>query len=137
MNSIRVQNPHWIREKLMRPLVLFFSKPDPDYPDVPKMQDLLKTSEDKSAFAFFQISDEIQDPVMLPPDTPKEVVDAFRQAFDETVKNPAYLAEAAERKQKVAATSGADVEALIAKMYATPPAVIERVKRAITLAKPN
>jgi tripartite-type tricarboxylate transporter receptor subunit TctC len=134
LNSIRTTKPDWIRDKLMRPLVMMSDIDAPEFPGVPKVKDLLKTESDKQAFAFFQAADEVQDPIMLPPGTPNEVVDGYRKAFDAAVKDPEYMTEAVQRQQNVIPSNGAKVQAKIEAMYATPPDVIERVKKATALA---
>src|SRR4051794_26332302 len=100
-NSIRVAKTQWIKEKLIRPLIIMSEIDDPDFPGVPKVSDLLKTEEDKQAFEFFSTPDEIQDPIMLPPGTPKDILDVYRKAFEATARDPEYLAEALQRQQNI------------------------------------
>jgi tripartite-type tricarboxylate transporter receptor subunit TctC len=71
---------------------------------------------------------------MLPPGTPAEVLATWRKAFNAAVKDPAYLAEAEKRKQKILPQTGEFVQKTIDEMYATPPDVIERVKQATNVA---
>jgi len=134
LNSIRVAHPDWVRDKLMRPLVMMSEVADPDFPGVPTVTSLLKSEDDKTAFEFFSTPDEIQNPFMLPPGTPDDVVEAYRKAFDAAVKDPEYLAEAVQRQQNIVPHNGADVQAKIEAMYATPQAIVERVKKATALA---
>jgi hypothetical protein len=101
---------------------------------VPRARDLLKTDAERKAFDFFQAPDDIQNPYFLPPGTPADVLAAYRKAFDAVVKDPAYLADAEKRKQKVVPQTGEYVAKIIAEMYATPPEVIERVKQATSVA---
>jgi hypothetical protein len=49
------------------------------------------------------------------------------------MKDRAYLADAEKRQQSLAPRTGEEVAAIIESMYATPPQVIERVKRATTI----
>jgi hypothetical protein len=55
----------------------------------------------------------------------------MRRAFDATLKDPEYLAEAKTMKMDVDPMTGEDMEALIRKIYATPPALVDRVKMAL------
>jgi tripartite-type tricarboxylate transporter receptor subunit TctC len=134
LNSLRTAQPHWLTDKLIRVLVVVSSVDDPAFADVPRAKDLLKTDEERKAFDFFQAPDEIQNPYMLPPGTPANVLAVYRKAFDTAVKDPAYLAEAEKRKQNVVPQNGDFVQKVIAEMYATPPEVIERVKKATNVA---
>lgn len=134
LSTVRTGQPRWINEKLIRVLIAVSSNfHDPDYPDVPTALSLMKTDADRQALQFFQAPDEIQDPFFLPPNTPADAVAAYRKAFDEAVKDLGYLAEVEARHQQIAPKTGAEVQTTIERMYATPPAIIERVKRATTL----
>lgn len=133
LNSLRTAQPHWLTDKLVRILLVVSSVDDPAYASVPRVRDLLKTDTERKAFDFFLASDDIQNPYMLPPGTPAEVLAVYRKAFDAVVKDPAYLAEAAKRQQKVAPQTGQFVQDTIAAMYATPSDVIERVKQATSV----
>ena len=133
LNALRTAQPHWLTEKLVRVLLVVSSVDDPEFAHVPRAKDLLKTDVERQAFDFFQAPDDTQNPYMLPPDTPAEVLSVYRKAFDSVVKDPAYLADAVRRKQKVVPQTGAYVQKTIDSMYATPRAVIERVKQATSV----
>jgi tripartite-type tricarboxylate transporter receptor subunit TctC len=68
---------------------------------------------------------------MVAAEVPKERVEALRKAFMDTWADPELLAEAKKIDLDVAAISGAEVQDLIAKAYATPPAVIAKAKDAL------
>jgi hypothetical protein len=51
----------------------------------------------------------------------------LRDAFDATMKDPAFIAEAKLRKFDVSPETGAHLQALIDKAYATPHDIIERI----------
>ena len=55
-----------------------------------------------------------------------ERVAALRAAFDETMKDPAFLADAKKTALDVSPVSGAEVDAMIASLYATPKDVIAK-----------
>lgn len=134
LNSLRTAQPHWLEKNLIRVLVVVSSVDDPKYASVPRAKDLLKSEDERKAFDFFQAADEIQNPYMLPPGTPPDILALYRKAFEATVKDPAYLADAKKRQQNVVPQSGEFVQKTIANMYATPPDVIERVKKATNVA---
>lgn len=134
LNSLRTAQPHWLTDKLVRVLVVVSRVDDPEFASVPRAKDLLKTDAERKAFDFFQAPDEIQNPYMLPPGTPADVLATYRKAFDAAVTDPAYLADAEKRKQNVVPRTGDFVQKTIAEMYATSPEVIERVKKATSVA---
>jgi len=133
LSSVRASQPRWISDKLVRGLVAVSNIRDVAFPDTPRAIDLLKNDADRRALTFFQAPDEIQNPLFLPPDVPDEILEVYRRAFVETMKDRAYLADAEKRHQSLAPRPGEEVAATIESMYATPQEVIERVKRATTV----
>ena len=98
---------------------------------VPLMISLAKTDDDRQAMQMFYGQNAFARPFILPPGVPAERVALLRKAFAETMKDPELLAEAQKMNIDVEPNTGEQVQALVAKMYETPPAVIERVKKAI------
>ena len=70
-------------------------------------------------------------PYIGPPDVPKDRLQAIRRAFDATMKDPAYLAEAKSQKMYVEPMTGEEMETLIKSFYASAPELVERLKAAI------
>jgi tripartite-type tricarboxylate transporter receptor subunit TctC len=70
-------------------------------------------------------------PFFLPPGVPADRIKALRQAFDATVKDPAFLGDAARAKIDIDPLSGEAVQTLIAEVSKTPADVVERVRAAL------
>jgi tripartite-type tricarboxylate transporter receptor subunit TctC len=134
LGSLRTTRPDWLREGKIRVIIQVSSAKDPAFPDAPRVSDFLKTDADRQALDFFTAPDNIQYPYMLPPGASAPMVELYRKAFDAAVKDPTYLAEAKQRRQEIVAHTGADVQKIIAGMYATPKSVIDRVIQATTPA---
>jgi tripartite-type tricarboxylate transporter receptor subunit TctC len=64
-------------------------------------------------------------PYVMPPGVPAERLQALRAAFDATMKDPAFLADAKRQDLEVRPISGGDADALIREVYATPPAIVK------------
>jgi hypothetical protein len=62
---------------------------------------------------------------------PPERVAALRRAFDATMKDPAFVAEAAKLQFDVDPLTGEQVQALVAQLAATPREVTARVRTAL------
>ena len=71
-------------------------------------------------------------PFVAPPGVPPDRAKALRDAFDTTMKDPDFLAEAKLRGQEVNPVRGATLDQLLAELYATPKDVIAETKGAIT-----
>jgi tripartite-type tricarboxylate transporter receptor subunit TctC len=70
-------------------------------------------------------------PFFLPPGVPVDRVAALRKAFDETMHDPAYLAEAKKLKIDVDPSTGEELAALIGLVSHTPSDVVARVRKVL------
>jgi tripartite-type tricarboxylate transporter receptor subunit TctC len=68
-------------------------------------------------------------PFAAPPNVPADRVAALRSAFEQTVKDPDFIAEAEKQSIDVSPVSGADIAAILDKVYASSSAVIERARQ--------
>jgi hypothetical protein len=68
----------------------------------------------------------------LPPD---QVVEILRDAFENTMNDPEFRADAEKRQLDLEITRGAEIQSLIERIYKTPPAVVERVKKIVQSAE--
>jgi tripartite-type tricarboxylate transporter receptor subunit TctC len=66
-------------------------------------------------------------PYVAPPDIPADRVATMRKAFDDTMKDPEFLAEADARKFEIDPLSGEDIHKLLKELFASPKDVIDRV----------
>jgi tripartite-type tricarboxylate transporter receptor subunit TctC len=126
--SWKTTKPHWVKDKLIVPLVQVTTEKDPDLPDVPTLIDLAQNDEQRTLFRFVSASSVIERPFAAPPGTPKEAVDILRKAFDQMVKDKDFLAEAAQQQMDLNPHTGAEVAKIVASIVATPPAIVQKVK---------
>src|ERR1700686_4046994 len=94
-------------------------------PDVPSIFDYAKTDEQRQLMRFVFSSTEFGRPYVFPPEVPKDRVDIMRKAIADAVHDPELVAEAANIKMDMTYTPPDHLEQLVAKLYQTPPAVIE------------
>ena len=122
--------PEWLEKNLVTVLVQFGVTPNPEI-TAPFILDLLKNPEDKQVVraALSQLA--MARPFTAPPSVPQERVAALRAAFDATVKDPAFLADAKQQQLDITPYSGAQIDALMKDIYATPPELVARVRAAM------
>lgn len=122
--------PEWLEKNLITVLVQFGITPNPEI-KAPFILDLLKNTDDKQVVhtALSQLA--MARPFTAPPNTPKDRVAALRAAFDEMVKDPAFLADAKQQQLDITPYSGAQIDALMKEIYATPPELVARVRQAM------
>ena len=101
-----------------------------DLPNVPLIMDLPTSPQNKAALKLIVSRQSIARPFAAPPGVPAERVAALRAAFDATMKDPQFLAEAKRLDLEVRPVTGQDVETLIKEIYASPPDVVKLAAQA-------
>jgi tripartite-type tricarboxylate transporter receptor subunit TctC len=98
---------------------------------VPLFLDVATTDEQRDALKLMLARLEYGRPFFLPPNVPAARVAALRRAFDATMQDAAYLAEADKLKIDVDALSGEAVAALVEQVVRTPADTVARVRAAL------
>jgi tripartite-type tricarboxylate transporter receptor subunit TctC len=99
-------------------------------PTLFEMMDKYKTSETGRRLATTLLaSGEFHRPYMAPPKMPAEVVKSLRDAFNKTMKDPDFTAEAKKKRLDLDPTTGDEVQALANDVMAQPRDVVERLKK--------
>jgi tripartite-type tricarboxylate transporter receptor subunit TctC len=127
---LKLRKPDWLREKKINLLYQMALEKHPDIPDVPAILDHAKTPEDRKAFEFLFAPQEMGRPFFAPPGVPAERVAALRSAFERTLHDPQFLAEADKMGLEIQHRGGEHVQAVVERIYAAPPEVIARAKAA-------
>ena len=121
-------HPQWITEHKIYILVQVALERSADLPDVPLMMDLAKNDEDKQVLRFLSADMGISRAFATTPGVPADRLAALRSAFEQTMKDPEFLAEATKSGMDIAPSSGDVAEKIAASMLATPPNVVKRAK---------
>jgi tripartite-type tricarboxylate transporter receptor subunit TctC len=130
-STLKAINPGWIADKKIRIIAQWALKKNPELADVPLFLDLAKTDAERAALELMLARLEYGRPFFLPPNVPAPRLEALRRAFDATMKDPAYLAEADKLKIEVDPLSGEQVAALVEQVSRTPADTVARVRTAM------
>ena len=130
-STLKALNASWVEEKKVRVLAQWALKKHPELPDVPLILDVPKNEADRAALKLVIARLEYGRPFFMPPNVPSERVTAVRRAFDATMKDPAYLAEADKLKIDVDPLTGEEVAALVDQVTRTPADTVARVRTAL------
>jgi tripartite-type tricarboxylate transporter receptor subunit TctC len=104
-------------------------KPFPDLTAVPLAISLAKTDEARRLIEVgLHNASAYARPFVLPPATPKERVQLLRTAFQETLKDKAFLAEAEKAKLTLDPVSGEELEKLATDLLTLDPALVGKLK---------
>jgi tripartite-type tricarboxylate transporter receptor subunit TctC len=129
--SWKATRPHWLAENKINILVQIGLKKTPDLPAVPLLMELGGNDEDRALLRMLSASTAIGRPIFTTPDAPAERVAALRKAFDEMVRDKAFLDDARQGHFEIDATSGEAMQKLVAEIVAIPKAQSERLKQII------
>ncbi len=130
-SSLKTLNADWIANGKVRILAQWSSPSHPDLAAYPLVETLAKTDEDRLALKLLTSRLEAGRPFVAPPGVPPARIAALRKAFDETMQDPAFLAEAKRLQLDVEPMKGEEVAALVRSVLATPPAVVTRVRKVL------
>ena len=121
---------NWVKEKKLNILLQAADAKAPDLPNVPLAQDFAKTTEQKQMLDFAMAGEILARPFVAPPGIPEDRKAILRAAFDATLRDPAFLADAAKTMIDIDPVSAAEAEAIVNKLYALPKEVVQKAARA-------
>ncbi len=126
--AVKAQVPQWITERKIKVIAQYGLKRHPDLADVPTMLELATSDPDRQALTMLFARTEYGRPYFLPPEVPAARVEALRRAFDATMRDPAFVADAAKLQLEIDPMSGEAVQALVGDLAAMPAQVVARVR---------
>ena len=135
LSNLFVHKADWMKQGKLRVLVQFAIERDPQLKDVPTALELVSSEEDRELLRVFLSKYQMTRPFAMPPEVPTARVAAIRTAFDATMKDPAYIAEAKKIGLEVSPLGGAEIEALIEQIQRTPQPVVDKLRS--LLARPG
>jgi len=130
-STIQTRHLSWLKEKKINLLVQAAFKKDPNIGDVPLVMDLTKDTEKLQILKLILAAQEMARPFAAPPDIPRDRAAALIAAFDATMKDPEYLADAKKLRIDVNPVTGPEIDKLLRELYATPKDVIAKASQAI------
>ena len=126
--SWKSTKPHWLAEKKIFILVQIALARHPELADIPLMTELARNEDDRKVLDFLSADTGITRAFVTTPETPRERVDALRRAFDATMKDPLFLAEAEKAGMDISPASGEVAQKVADSIANTAPAVLARAK---------
>jgi len=125
------QHPEWIENKQINLLMQMGLKKDARFAGVPLVTDLATTEEQRQIIGLIVAGQAIARPFFGPPGIPEDRKQALRTAFDKTMRDPQFLAEAARAKMDINPMPGAEIETFLRGLYAMPKNLIDKAAQAI------
>jgi hypothetical protein len=112
------------------------SDPDIEKLGAPLTISFAKNEEARQVMQFVYTQPTFGRPYVMAPEVPAERVEAIRRAFTRALQDPDLLAEASRLKLDIEdPMNGADLQATVERLMATPPEIVEKTKQAVLLQR--
>jgi tripartite-type tricarboxylate transporter receptor subunit TctC len=131
-STIKTQHPQWLANHTVNIIVQAALRKEPELGAVPLATDLVTSAEQLQIIKLLLVSQAMARPFAAPPEIPTDRKAALIAAFDDTMKDAAFLAEAQKLDFDVRPVSAATIDALLAEVYQTPKDVLARATKAIS-----
>jgi len=131
LGTMKSRHGAWLKDGSVNLLVQAGIRKSPELPDVPFLTDQTKDPEKVRIVKFIVAGQGMARPFVAPPGIPPERKAALRAAFDATMKDPDFLAEAERRDIEVNPVTGTEIDALLADVYATPKDIVAKAAAAM------
>ncbi len=122
---------NWVATHQVNVLVQIAAARSPDLADVPLLSEFATDQKQKQALDFLSFAPAMGRPLFMPPNTPTDRVAAIRKAFDATMKDEAFLAEAKELHLDVHPASGETLQKIAAETVGMPADVLATINSAM------
>jgi len=131
--SYKASSPTEVRDRRFNVLMQIGLRKDPDLPHAPLLNDLVAGHPAHEPIArFMSLSLTVTRPVAAPPGVPEERVRILRRAFDATMRDAAFLAEADKLGSEIDPMGWEEVQQAVTQILATPKDVVDRTQAIIT-----
>ncbi len=131
-STIQTRHLQWLKEKKINLIVQAAFQRVPEMGNVPLVMDLTKDAEKLQILRLILAAQEMARPFAAPPGIPRDRAAALISAFNATMKDADYLADAKKSRIDINPVSGAEIDKLLAELYATPKDVIAKASLAIS-----
>ncbi len=135
LSTLNATKADWLPEKKIKAIVYYGPEKRPELAGVPYAPEVAKDDDRvllEAAFAPLALGR----PLVMPPGVPADRLAAMRKALADTFADKDFLAEATRLGlAPEAPRNGEQLQEVIARTYAAPPAVIERLRKLNTVAR--
>ena len=129
-SAVQSGHKHWLDENKIN--LLFHTGPEPD-PEInaPSIRTLVRNDNERAALDFILAREVLGRAFLAPPGVPEDRAKVLKAAFEATMMDPEFVAEANKRNIELKLVTGEQVLDVLRRAAAAPPQVIDRVKKAL------
>jgi tripartite-type tricarboxylate transporter receptor subunit TctC len=125
----KIMRPEWLRNKKINLIVQYAGKRHPELSDVPAVVDLAQNDSQREIFALYASGSDIGRSIVAPPDLTPDIVKVLRSAFNETIKDPAFLAGIKANALDFDPLDGTELQTTVRRAAAVPPDVVGAARK--------
>ena len=125
------EHPDWFTSKKVAVLAQVGDRREASLPDTPLMAELARTDEQRILLKLVSSPVALGRPFMTAPGVPADRVDMLRKAFNASMSDTDFLAEAATMQLDLNPLPGERVAEIVEESLATPPELVEKVRAAL------
>jgi tripartite-type tricarboxylate transporter receptor subunit TctC len=130
-STVKTRHMDWIKATLVYIPVQMGLQKEAAIADVPGVLDLVKGDEQTRMVRLILAGQAVARPYAAPPGIPDDRRRALIAAFDQTMKDPEFLADAEKLQADVNPMTAGEIDRLLAEIYATPKDIVAKAAKAI------
>ncbi len=131
--SLKSQNPDWLRDKKIDMLLQFGAVRDPEWLDVPLLSEIAESEEQRQIFKVFTAEVALGKIFIATPGVPADRLAALRKAFEDTLRDPAFLEDARKVEMLARPLPWAQAKAMADEIVGLSPEMIAKAKAAMEI----
>ena len=128
---MKAMRADWIRDRKFNVLFQIGLAKHKDHPETPLILDFAKTPEDRALLEILVAPQVFARPFAAPPGIPADRAAALREAFNKTVRDPAFIEEAERMVLEPDLVDAAMLEGVLKQIYNAPKPLLERAREAM------
>jgi len=133
ISSIKSTRPTWFPQNKVSVPIQIATERDPEFPDSPALIEFAKDQRTKDILQLILAPMGMDRPILAPPGTPPDTVAVLRKAFHDTMKDPAFIAEADREHLEIKEVGGDKIAQLLQDSYRLPAEVVKAANEAMAL----
>ena len=134
LSNLTAARADWVRDRKVRILLQYGNERLPVLKNVPTIAELAASNADREMLRFYALKFTMTRPLMIPPDVPAERVVTLQQAFEATMKDPAYLDEARRIGLDTNWLGSTEIARQVRLIQETPQPVVDRLRELLARA---
>jgi hypothetical protein len=131
--SFKSQRPDWLRDHKVNVLLQDSLEPNEELTrmGVPHVWQYVRTEENRKVVELVIGQQAFQRSYIAPPGVAPDTLKMLRTAFDDTMKDPQYLADADKMRIDISPLPGPKVQEIVQNLHSTPKDIVEKARAAI------